>query len=69
MLEQYQEILTLDDLSTILQCKKSSCYEMSRERSQVKQAHALRFLKLPCGLRVRKQDLIDWLEQVAAERA
>jgi len=69
MFEAFPEVLNLDDVSTILRCERASVYEMSRERSQAKQTHALRFLKLPCGLRVRKQDLIDWLERKAAERA
>jgi len=64
---EYPEILTLEDVAEILRCKKSTVYEMSRHRSQLRYKNPLRFLRLPCGLRVRKQDLIDWLDRLAEE--
>jgi hypothetical protein len=69
MLEQYPEILTLQHLAEILSCKPESVYEMTRHRSQARQTHAVPFLKLPCGLRFRKKDIIGWLDEVATEAA
>ena len=66
--QQYGEILTQADLAQILRCKPGSIYEMTRVRSQARQTHPLPFLKLPCGIRFRKSEIIAWLNALSQER-
>lgn len=59
------EILTVGELAEWLKVKPSSVYGMSRHRGQVRMAHPLPVLRLPCGLRFRRADIEAWLEKVA----
>lgn len=59
-LEDYGTVLTLDDVASVLRCPKRSVYNISRSRGQ-NSPGALRFLRLPIGLRVLKSDLQNYL--------
>ncbi len=61
------EILTLDDVASILKTTPSSIYGMTRERARIRHKHPLPVLRLVCGLRFRKSDIEQWLEVVARE--
>jgi hypothetical protein len=54
------DLLLLDDVAAVLRCKRRAVYSLTRTRGQEK-PNALRFLKLPVGLRVRKIDLEAYL--------
>jgi predicted DNA-binding transcriptional regulator AlpA len=59
------EILTVDDVASLLKCKRSSVYNMTRKRGQVRYEIPLPVLRLPCGLRFRRSDVEDWLDRIA----
>ena len=61
------EILTLDDVASILKTTPSSIYGMTRSRARVRHKHPLPVLRLACGLRFRKSDIEQWLESMAKE--
>ncbi|MFZ0801122.1 MAG: helix-turn-helix domain-containing protein [Terriglobales bacterium] len=59
------EILTIDEVASILKCKRSCVYELTRQRSRARQEHPIPFLKMPFGLRFRRSDIEAWLDVIA----
>lgn len=59
------DILTLQNLADVLQTSKRGVYNITRTRAQ-DGPNALKILRLPIGLRVRKVDLENYLSAAAA---
>lgn len=55
------ELLTVSDLATILKCKESSIYNLTRRRGRVRYDNPIPVLRLPMGLRFRKSSVLAWL--------
>ncbi|MGB6476384.1 MAG: helix-turn-helix domain-containing protein [Candidatus Sulfotelmatobacter sp.] len=62
------DILTLDDVAAILKLKRSAVYEMTRVRSQARQEHPIPFIRVAGHLRFRRQDIENWLTELAGEK-
>jgi len=63
------DILTIDEVADLLKLKRSTVYELTRERSQKQQNHPLPFCKIAGHLRFRKADIETWLEQLTHKEA
>ena len=63
-LNEMPDILTRADLAQILQVKPRAIYSLTRARA--KNVNPLPVLRLPIGLRWRRQDVESWLERCAA---
>jgi predicted DNA-binding transcriptional regulator AlpA len=59
------ELLTIDDVATLLKCKRSSVHNMTRKRGQARYEVPLPVQRLPCGLRFRRSDIENWLDRLA----
>lgn len=63
------DILTIDEVAELLKLKRSTVYELTRERSQKQQDHPLPFMKIAGHLRFRRADIESWLEQLTTKGA
>jgi hypothetical protein len=55
------ELLTVADLATILKCKESSIYNLTRRRGRARYDNPVPVLRLPMGLRFRRESVMAWL--------
>jgi predicted DNA-binding transcriptional regulator AlpA len=62
------DILTLDDVAAILKLKRSAVYEMTRQRSQVRQDHPIPYIRIAGHLRFRRCDIENWLSRLAGDK-
>jgi predicted DNA-binding transcriptional regulator AlpA len=60
------DILTIDEVAALLKCKRSSVYELTRERSRARHAYPIPVLRLPFGLRFSRAAIEQWLSNVAS---
>jgi excisionase family DNA binding protein len=58
------EILTLDEVAELLKLKRGTVYELTRERSQKRQAHPLPHLRIAGKLRFNKAGVLEWLQKL-----
>jgi excisionase family DNA binding protein len=60
------EILTVEELATMLKMSKTQIYEMTRTRTRNgnMREHPLPVLKINGNVRFRKSDIEDWLEKL-----
>jgi excisionase family DNA binding protein len=58
------EILTIDELAALLKLKRSSVYELTRERSRKRQDHPLPFIRVAGHLRFLKSDIEAWVDKL-----
>jgi hypothetical protein len=64
------ELLTPQEAAAFLKCKPGCIYELSRNRSQVRSRIPLPVIRLHKKmLRIEKQALIDWVNEVAKSQA
>ena len=56
------EIWTVDELAAFLKCSKRSVYELTRRRGQCHEI-PLPVLRLFCGMRFRRSDVEQWIQQ------
>jgi excisionase family DNA binding protein len=63
------EILTVDELASLLKMSKKQIYTMTEKRTRtgVMRAHPLPVLKTNGNLRFRKSDVEDWIEKLVAQ--
>ncbi len=61
------EILTIDEVAEWLKLKRTSVYELTRERSQKKQPHPIPFIKVAGKVRFVRRDVEEWVEKLAAQ--
>jgi predicted DNA-binding transcriptional regulator AlpA len=61
------DIMTVADLATLLKCKESSIYNLTRRRGRARYDNPVPVLRLPCGLRFRRSSILAWL--ASQERA
>jgi predicted DNA-binding transcriptional regulator AlpA len=54
-------ILTVAEVAGLLKCKKSSIYNLTRNRGQSRYDNPIPVLKLPMGLRFRRSSVLAWL--------
>jgi predicted DNA-binding transcriptional regulator AlpA len=61
------EILTVEELATLLKMKRRQIYEMTRGRARVRQALPLPLplLRINGNLRFRRTDVAKWLDELA----
>ena len=63
------EVLTLRDVARILKCRTGQIYELSRRRGQERCAKPLPVFTIHSKMkRVRRKDLMEWLDQLVRER-
>ena len=55
------ELLTVADLAKILKCKESSVYNLTRRRGRAQYDNPVPVLRLPMGLRFRRESVMTWL--------
>ena len=59
------EVLTLRDVARILKCRTKQIYELSRRRGQERSTKPLPVFTVHSKMkRVRKQDLVAWLDEL-----
>ena len=56
------DILTVAEVAEILKCKKSSIYNLTRNRGKARYDNPIPVLKLPMGLRFRRSSVLAWLK-------
>lgn len=66
MFEEYPEILTVNDLAKALQLSRSQIYDLTRRRGQIRHEVPLPVLKIGTNLRFKRQDVVSWLDEIAA---
>ena len=62
MPSEQDELLTVSDLATVLKCKESSVYNLTRRRGAARYDNPIPVLRLPMGLRFRRSSVLAWLE-------
>ena len=55
------ELLTVADLATVLKCKESSIYNLTRRRGRARYENPVPVLGLPMGSRFRNSSVMAWL--------
>ena len=55
------DILTVAELASLLKCKVSSIYNMTRRRGKARYERPIPVLRLPMGLRFRRSSVLAWL--------
>jgi excisionase family DNA binding protein len=58
------EILTVDEVAGLLKLKRETVYELTRDRSQKRQAHPLPHMRIAGKLRFNKAAIIEWLQKL-----
>jgi len=62
------ELLTIEECAALLKVTPRSVYEMTSSRGRARSQHPLPVLRLNSKcLRFRRQDIENWLEQIAKE--
>ena len=61
------DVLTVAELASLLKCKVSSIYNMTRHRGKARYERPIPVLRLPMGLRFRRSSVLAWLS--AQEKA
>lgn len=56
------DILTVAEVAELLKCKKSSIYNLTRNRGQARYDNPIPVLRLPMGLRFRRSSVLAWLK-------
>ena len=56
------DILTVAEVAELLKCKKSSIYNLTRNRGKARYDNPIPVLKLPMGLRFRRSSVLAWLK-------
>lgn len=56
------EIWTIKDLAKFLKVKPHAIYSLTRQRA-ADSGRAIPVLRLPCGMRFLRSDVMDWLEK------
>lgn len=67
MFENFPEIMCVSDVAKALQLSRSQVYDLTRRRGQLRHEVPLPVLKINTNVRFRKSDVIQWLEQLAAQ--
>lgn len=63
------EILTLRDVARILRCRTKQIYELTRRRLQERLPKPLPVFTIHSKMkRVRRKDLMDWLDELVKEQ-
>jgi hypothetical protein len=65
----HDEVLTMEEAAAILKMKPRQVYELTRRRSQ--ERHDIPFPAFSIhakAKRIRKSDLMNWIEQLASRR-
>jgi chromosome segregation and condensation protein ScpB len=63
------QILTLRDVARILRCRTGQIYELTRRRLQERSSRPLPVFTIHSKMkRVRKKDLMDWLDELVGEQ-
>jgi predicted DNA-binding transcriptional regulator AlpA len=60
--QQPHEILTVAEVASLLKCKESSIYNLTRRRGQVRYDNPIPVLRLPCSLRFKRSGVLAWLD-------
>lgn len=55
------DVLTVAEVAELLKCKKSSIYNLTRNRGQARY-NPIPVLRLPMGLRFRRSSVLAWLK-------
>lgn len=62
------EILTMDEAAAILKMTPKQVFELTRRRSQERMEHPFPVFAIHRkALRVRKSDLMDWIDKMATQ--
>ena len=64
----FTEIMTVDDVASLLKMSRRQVYELTRTRGQVRQDHPIPPLRINGNLRFRRSDIEAWLEKLACGR-
>jgi predicted DNA-binding transcriptional regulator AlpA len=64
-----EQLLTLEEVGDILKIRPSSVYELTRERSQKKQAHPIPYLKVAGKVRFSREAINEWLLRLQGRAA
>ena len=66
----HDEILTVEELATLLKMSKGQIYEMTKQRTRTgsMKENPLPVLKINGNVRFRKVDVDSWLAQLAEEK-
>jgi hypothetical protein len=59
------ELLTVDDLASLLRMRRQQVYEQTRHRARVRQALPLPYIRINGNLRFRRADIAVWLDHLA----
>jgi len=61
------ELLTIEQVAAFLKCVPNSVYNLTRKRGQVRYGdNPFPVVRFPFGMRVRKLDLLGWIDRQAA---
>lgn len=63
------DILTVAEVAELLKCKKSSIYNLTRNRGRARYDNPIPVLRLPMGLRFRRSSVLAWLKSQETTRA
>jgi predicted DNA-binding transcriptional regulator AlpA len=55
------DILSVAEVASLLKCKVSSIYNMTRNRGKARYENPIPVLRLPMGLRFRRSSVLAWL--------
>jgi len=61
----HDEILTIQELASLLKMSRSQVYDLTRRRAQLRNEIPLPVLRINSNLRFRKSDVDAWLERLA----
>ena len=64
-MDLHNEILTVDELAALLKMNRRQIYEMTRQRTRVRQPLPLPLLRINGNIRFRKTDISKWLDELA----
>jgi excisionase family DNA binding protein len=62
-------LLSLPEAAELLGLKPSNLYELTRNRSRVRQAHPIPCLRLGKRIAFRRESLENWISQLESDKA
>jgi predicted DNA-binding transcriptional regulator AlpA len=65
MTDHTDEILTVQEVASMLKMKPTQIYEQLRARTRARRTHPIPFMKINGNVRFRRSDILKWLDAQA----
>jgi excisionase family DNA binding protein len=62
-------VISISEAASLLGLTKEQLYELTRERSRVRSAHPIPFLRLGKRIAFRRESLEQWINKLESEKA